>query len=61
MQPQILIIGTGPAQVFPSPRVLVPLMDAGIGYEIMDTGAACRTYNILVSEGREVVAALLLD
>jgi len=46
---------------FPDPAVQHALLRRGIGVEVMDTGAACRTYNILVSEGRAVVAALLLD
>jgi uncharacterized protein len=58
---QVLILGTGSRQRFPSPEVHFALLERGIGVEVMDTGAACRTYNILVSEGREVVAALLLD
>jgi uncharacterized protein len=40
--------------------LLAPLVEAGIGWEVMDTGAACRTYNILMSEGRNVAAALLM-
>ncbi len=58
---QVLLLGTGSRQRFPSPDVQFALMARGIGVEVMDTGAACRTYNILVSEGRDVVAALILD
>lgn len=58
-KPEVLIIGTGSRQHFPHPRVLIPLMDAGIGYEVMDSHAACRTYNILLSEGRNAALALL--
>jgi uncharacterized protein len=58
---QVLILGTGSRQRFPDPAVQHALLRRGIGVEVMDTGAACRTYNILVSEGRAVVAALLLD
>jgi len=58
---QVLILGTGSRQRFPSPEVHFALLERGIGVEVMDTGAACRTYNILVSEGRDVVAALMLD
>ncbi|MCF7985594.1 MAG: Mth938-like domain-containing protein [Thiohalocapsa sp.] len=57
--PQVVILGTGARQHFPDPAVLAALMQRGIGIEVMDTGAACRTYNILASEGRRVVAALL--
>jgi uncharacterized protein len=58
---QVLILGTGARQRFPAPEVQFALLRRGIGLEVMDTGAACRTYNILVSEGRDVVAALLLE
>jgi uncharacterized protein len=58
---QVLIIGTGARQRFPPPEVQFALLARGIGVEVMDTGAACRTYNILVSEGRDVVAALLME
>ena len=40
--------------------LLAPLVEAGLGWEVMDTGAACRTYNILMAEERKVAAALLL-
>jgi len=58
---EIVLIGTGKRQRFPSPAILRPLIDAGIGMEIMDVAAACRTYNILVGENRSVAAALLFD
>jgi uncharacterized protein len=57
----IVIVGTGSRQRFPSPALLRPLIDARIGFEIMDLPAACRTYNILVGEGRAVAAALMFD
>jgi uncharacterized protein len=60
MKPEVIVIGSGPKQEFPAPEVLGAVMSRGIGCEVMDTGAACRTYNILASEGRTVVAALLL-
>lgn len=56
---QILVLGTGAVQVFPHPSIYVAITSRGIGCEVMDTGAACRTYNILMSEGRRVVAGLL--
>lgn len=59
-RPEIVILGTGERQVFPSPRLFVSLMDVGVGYEVMATGAACRTYNILLAEGRRALAALIL-
>jgi len=57
---EILLLGTGPVLSFPSPALTAPLLEAGIGVEVMDTAAACRTFNVLLSEGRTVVAALLL-
>lgn len=56
---QVIVIGTGATQIFPDPRVYFVVAGRGIGFEVMDTGAACRTYNILVTEGRRVVAGLL--
>lgn len=58
---EIVLIGTGRTLRFPQPDVLRPLMEARIGYEVMSTDAACRTYNLLLSEGRAVVALLLLE
>jgi uncharacterized protein len=60
LQPAVLLIGSGARQQFPDRAVLASLYAARIGFEIMDTGAACRTYNVLVAEGRDVAAALLL-
>ena len=57
---EILLIGTGPTQRFPHPRLTRALMEKRIGVEVMDTQAACRTYNILIAEGRRVAAAILL-
>ena len=58
LEVEIVLLGTGPRQRFPAPATLRPLIDAGIGFEIMDTNAACRTYNILVAENRRIAAAL---
>lgn len=58
--PEVLILGTGEAQVFPDPAVFMTLIDLGIGFEVMDNGAACRTYNILLGEGRRAALALIL-
>jgi uncharacterized protein len=58
--PEIALLGTGPALGFPPAEVLRPLIEARIGYEIMDTAAACRTYGILLAEGRRVLAALIV-
>ena len=56
---EIVLLGTGPRQRFPHPRLTAGLARAGIGVEVMDVQAACRTYNILVAEERRVAAALL--
>jgi uncharacterized protein len=61
LQPEVVIVGTGARHHFVSPRLSHPLLTRGIGVESMDTAAACRTYNILVGEGRRAVAVLLLD
>lgn len=58
--PELVILGTGPRLRFAPPALLQPLMKRRIGVETMDTAAACRTYNVLVSEGRNVMAALML-
>ncbi len=58
--PAVLLIGTGERQRFPKPAVLRHLIDARIGFEVMDTGSACRTYNLLAAEGRDVLAVLLV-
>jgi uncharacterized protein len=60
-RPELLLLGTGERQRFPHPGLLRPLIEARIGYEVMDLQAACRTYNILMAEGRRVAAALLFD
>jgi uncharacterized protein len=59
-KPEIVLLGSGAKFRFPDPAVLAPLHRARIGVEVMDTRAACRTYNILLSEGRAVVAALFI-
>ncbi len=59
MRPQVVIFGSGPTLRFPPAGVLAGLMAARIGFETMDSAAACRTYNVLLAEGRSVVAALL--
>lgn len=60
LKPEVVLLGTGARLCFPHPRLWRCLADAGIGMECMDTGAACRTYNILMAEGRRVAAALIL-
>lgn len=59
--PDLVVFGTGERQRFPHPRLTAALNAARIGVEVMDTPAACRTYNILVSEGRRVLAAILIE
>jgi uncharacterized protein len=60
LEPEILVIGTGPTLRFPEARIMAEIQQRGIGLEVLDTAAACRTYNVLVSENRNVVAALLM-
>jgi uncharacterized protein len=60
-RPALVILGTGRRHRFPHPHLLADLIGAGIGVEHMDTGAACRTYNILAAEGRQVAAALIIE
>jgi uncharacterized protein len=60
LTPEIVLLGTGPRQVFPAPWLARACAAAGAGLEVMDTPAACRTYNVLLAEGRRVVAALLV-
>lgn len=60
-KPELVIVGTGRRQRFAHPRLWAELAQARIGVEFMDTGAACRTYNILMGEGRQVLAALILE
>lgn len=59
LKPSVFILGVGNTHQFPAPDVLKPLYEARIGVEIMTTAAACRTFNVLVNEGRPVVAGLL--
>lgn len=58
---EIVLLGTGHKLRFPASALLRPFAPAGIGLDVMDLQAACRTYNILAAEGRKVAAALLLD
>ncbi len=60
LKPELVIYGSGPRLVFPPPALARVLFERRIGLETMDTAAACRTYNVLASEGRSVVAALIL-
>ena len=60
LAPEILVLGTGERIRFPDSALYAALAARGIGLEVMDTAAACRTYNVLVAEERPVVAALIL-
>lgn len=60
LAPEVLLFGTGERQHFPHPQLYRCLIEAGIAVEFMDTPAACRTYNILAAEDRNVAAAILL-
>jgi uncharacterized protein len=60
LDPELIVLGTGQRQIFPRPEVAAAIFSRGIGLEIMDTGAACRTFNILASEYRRVAAVLFL-
>ena len=57
----IVLLGTGPRQRFQAPALLRSLTERRIGVEVMDSHAACRTYNILMAEGRDVAAALIIE
>lgn len=61
LESPIVLLGTGPRQRFPAPVLLRALIERQIGVEVMDSHAACRTYNILMAEGRDVVAALIIE
>ena len=57
---EIVLLGTGARLRFPRPEIVQPLVRSGVGVEVMDVQAACRTYNILIAEERRVAAALLI-
>ena len=61
LKPELILIGTGQRQRFPKPELLKTLIEAKIVFEVMDSQAACRTYNILVGEGRQVLLALIVE
>jgi uncharacterized protein len=58
--PEIVLLGTGASLRLPPREIVTAFRSRGIGLEVMDTGAACRTYNIIMAEGRTVAAALLM-
>jgi len=61
LKPEVIILGTGSKQIFPHPEILRRLTQENIGFEIMDTQAACRTFNIIMAEGRNVVAGFFIS
>ena len=61
LSPEIVLLGTGLRQRFPAPALVQPLAAARVGFEVMDTRAACRTFNVLSSEGRRVLAAVFVE
>lgn len=60
LKPEVVLLGTGVRSVFPAQAILAQFLQHGIGIEVMDNAAASRTFNVLISEGRRVVAAFLL-
>jgi len=60
-QPDVVILGTGERQRFAHPKLTGPLTANQVGVECMDTNAACRTYNILMGEGRKALLALIIE
>ena len=61
LNPEVVLLGTGEHQIFPEPAIFGLFGERRIGLEVMNNGALCRTFNILVAEDRAVVAALFLD
>ncbi|KUJ75321.1 hypothetical protein AVO42_08290 [Thiomicrospira sp. XS5] len=61
LQPEVIILGTGETQQFPAPKLFAFCTQNGIGLEVMDNAAACRTYNVLTTEDREVALALIME
>jgi uncharacterized protein len=59
LRPELVLLGTGERQIFPAPFFGAHFLRVGIGFEVMDTGAACRTFNVLVAEQRLAVAILM--
>ena len=60
LDPELVLLGTGPRQIFPAATFRAQYSSAGIGFEVMDTGAACRTFNVLAAEQRRAVALLMV-
>jgi len=60
IEAEVIILGTGSTLIFPPQSLTLPLIKKGIGLEVMDTPAACRTFNILAADGRKPLAGLIL-
>ena len=60
-KPTVVLLGTGERQMFPDAKIFALFGEQGIGLEVMDNGALCRTFNILVAEDRDVTAAIILN
>jgi len=60
LKPEVILLGTGEKQIFPKPEILRALTKEKIGFEVMNTQAACRTFNIIMAEGRNVVAGFFI-
>lgn len=60
LNPELILIGTGEELIFPESSIVKPIVLAKIGVEFMTTAAACRTYNVLMAEGRNLAAALII-
>lgn len=60
LKPEVILMGTGESIIFPHPSSYAPAIEQGIGVEFMDSRAACRTYNILLSEDRFIIAGIIL-
>ncbi len=61
LKPEVILLGSGAKFAFPPLDVMRAVKSAGVALDVMDTKACCRTYNILASEGRHIVAAVILD
>jgi len=61
LDPELVLLGTGDRMQFPPQSITQPLMQQSVGLEVMNTAAACRTYNVLAHEGRNVVASLIVE
>ena len=60
LKPDVVLLGTGENLIFPEADIFIPLTTVSVGVEVMTTAAACRTYNVLMAEGRHVVAAMII-